>query len=167
MAKILNLGTGNRPIEGAVNHDVRKHNPTIDVTHDLSNLPWPWGDEEFDTIHAISVLEHLDIDLVGSVDECWRILKPGGKLIARVPHWQHPTCWRDPTHRRGYTMETWDLFDPRTHFGKGYGFYTERKWHIEKREPIYLRGDHLTVPSSVEVVMVKVVAEEKDESGQT
>jgi SAM-dependent methyltransferase len=127
----------------------------IDVAWDLNKVPWPWGDGDFDEIHAMSVLEHLDIDLVQSIDECWRILAPGGTLRVRLPYWQHELTWRDPTHRRGYTMSTFDLFDPSTTMGAEYGFYTERKWKIMEREYIYFKDDALT-PSSVEATMRKL-----------
>jgi len=158
MSRVLNLGAGNHPLAGAVNHDLRKHRPEIDVTWNLSHLSWPWKDEEFDEIHAMSVLEHLDIDLLTSVNECWRILKPGGTLRCRVPYWRHETCWRDPTHRRGYTMETFDIFDVSTNIGNpdAYGFYTDRKWKIVHRKYIYMVEDLTSIASSLEVVMEKL-----------
>ena len=155
---VLNLGCGNRPLKDATNHDRLKHRPEVAVAWDLNRLPWPWKDGEFDGIHAISVLEHLDIDLLASVNECWRILKPGGTLKCRVPYWRHETCWRDPTHRRGYTMETFDIFDVTTNIGKptAYGFYTDRKWKITHREYIYMAADLTSIASSLEVVMEKI-----------
>ena len=103
----------------------------------------------------MSVLEHLDIDLLQSIDECWLILASGGTLRVRLPYWRHETCWRDPTHRRGYTMETFDVFDPSTKVGMEYGFYTERKWKIIERQYIYLKDDTTSIASSVEAVMRK------------
>lgn len=152
----LNLGAGARPAVGFVNHDSRQHSEKIDVVWDLSELPWPWENGEFDEVRAMSVLEHLDVDLVQSVGECWRILVLGGTLHIRVPYWRHETCWRDPTHRRGYTMETFDFFDPSTKMGKEYGFYTIRKWEILERRYIYLKHDTTSIASSLEVVMRKL-----------
>jgi len=152
----LNLGAGNRPVEGFVNHGRRKHRDEIDIMWDLNELPWPWRDEEFGEIHAMSVLEHLNIDLLQSIDECWRILASGGMLRVRVPYWRHETCWRDPTHRRGYTMSTFDLFDPSTKAGTEYGFYTECKWKIIECQYIYLKDDFTSIASSVEAVMRKL-----------
>jgi len=53
---ILNLGAGNKPREGAINHDLRQHRPEIDVAWDLNDLPWPWEAEQFDFIVARAVL---------------------------------------------------------------------------------------------------------------
>lgn len=130
----LNLGTGNDVIADAVNHDRVKHRPEIQVVHDLDVLPWPWADQSFDLIVARSVFEHLKLTLVESLDECWRILKPGGHLFVKVPHWQSDVAYRDPTHRWQFSVHSFDVFDPETEYGRDYGFYTERKWRIVKVE---------------------------------
>ena len=95
---VLNLGAGNRIIEGAVNHDRIIHRPEISVAHDLNGRPWPGGDESFDLIVARAVFEHLRITLLESVSECWRILRPGGELQLKLPYWKHERSYRDPTH---------------------------------------------------------------------
>lgn len=131
--EILNLGAGNHLAEGAVNHDLRRHRPEIDVVHDLNVLPWPWKDGSFDVVLASSVFEHLDIDLVRAMDECWRILRPKGVLRVKLPHWQHDNAYADPTHRWRYSFRSLDLFVPETRLGKELGFYTARKWrYLEK-----------------------------------
>lgn len=127
---ILNLGCGNKLIAGAVQHDRVKHRPEVDIVHDLNVLPWPWADNSFERIVAWAVLEHLNIDLLQSMNECWRILKPGGQIQLKLPVWDHPNSWTDPTHRWHYTLETCDIFDPRTKYGSEYRFYTDRKWKI-------------------------------------
>ncbi len=132
MMDMLNLGAGNRIIDGAVNHDRTAHRPEIAVVHDLNDLPWPWPDGAFKLIHASSVFEHLEIDLVQALDECWRILRPGGQLRLKVPHWQHDNAYADPTHRRPYSVRSLDVFDPDTKLGGELGFYTKRKWRIVK-----------------------------------
>jgi predicted SAM-dependent methyltransferase len=132
--KRLNLGTGNRLIggPGAVNHDLIKHRPEIDVTHDLNVLPWPWPDEEFEGVVAWAVLEHLEINLLTAMDEIWRITKPGGELTVKVPYWNHEDAYNDPTHRYVYGKGVFDVFDPDTRRGKEYDFYTDRKWRIQQ-----------------------------------
>jgi SAM-dependent methyltransferase len=126
----LNLGAGNAPMADAVNHDRAKHRAEIDVAWDLNVLPWPWGDGSFDLIIALSVFEHLTLDLVQSMDECWRILAKGGQIALKVPMWNCEAAYRDPTHRWRFSPQTIDLFDPDTEYGKQYGFYTARKWRI-------------------------------------
>lgn len=129
---VLNLGAGNKLIAGAVNYDRVKHRPEIDVAHDLNVMPWPWADESFDHIVARAVLEHLDRDLVQSLDECWRILRPGGLLSIKLPYWKSDNSYLDPTHRWFYTLGSLDQFDPATERGTQYAFYTTRHWKIVK-----------------------------------
>ena len=124
------MGCGNNVMADAVNHDRVKHRPEVDVVWDLDVRPWPWADGSFDLVVAASVLEHLKLDLVEAVDECWRILRPGGQLYLKLPHWQSDVAWRDPTHRWRYTLQSCDVFDPETEYGREYGFYTVRKWHL-------------------------------------
>jgi len=125
---MLNLGCGNKIIKGAVNHDRVKHRPEVKAVHDLNKLPWPWQDGEFDKIAALAVLEHLDIDLVASLNECHRILKPGGVLVIKLPLWNSPNSYDDPTHRWFFTLRSLDQFCPATERGKRYSFYTPHKW---------------------------------------
>ena len=129
---ILNLGCGDKTVVGAVNHDRIKHRPEVDVVHDLNVLPWPWEDEAFELIIASAVLEHLRLTLVEALDECWRLLRPGGKVRVKVPHWQADSSHADPTHRWFYSLQTFDFFDPCTRFGSQFGFYTPCKWEITK-----------------------------------
>jgi len=129
---ILNLGAGNKPREGAINHDLRQHRPEIDVAWDLNDLPWPWEAEQFDFIVARAVLEHLRVNLVESMNECWRILRPGGRIYLKLPHWKHNNTYMDPTHYWRYAIETPTIFDPETPYGQAYAFYTERKWKLIK-----------------------------------
>ena len=127
---VLNLGAGNRIVEGAVNHDLWQHRPDIDAVHDLNKLPWPWQDNAFDEIQAISVLEHLAITLVEALNECWRLLKPKGHLIIKYPVWDTPTAHDDPTHRWYWSARVLEVFDPDTKYGKDHPYYTPRKWKI-------------------------------------
>lgn len=131
----LNLGAGNliEDPKVTVNHDRMKHRPEIDAVWDLNQTPWPWKDEQFETVIAKAVFEHLDIDLLTAVDECWRILKPGGTIYIKVPNAEDVIgCWGDPTHRRPYTLSLTAIFDYKAE-NTGNNFYTTRKWKIRKK----------------------------------
>lgn len=139
----LNLGCGNEPAPNAVNHDRYKHAPHVDVAHDLNIYPWPWADESFQGVTAIDVLEHLD-SFIGFFDEAWRILQPNGTIAVRVPRYDHPNTWIDPTHRRGYHVESFDYLDPTTKWGREYGTaYTDRRWRklmvIDEGDNVYVQ----------------------------
>lgn len=129
----LNLGCGNKPFEGFVNHDVTKHSRHVDVAWDLNQLPWPWEDETFDKVAALSVLEHLQQNLLMSMNELWRILVPKGVAVVKLPHWKHNLSWEDLTHLHLVGPGAMEQLDPRTKRGHQYWFYTRRKWRIDKR----------------------------------
>jgi len=138
----LNLGAGRRWLQRElisgtgllesefVQHELRADYPIIDVAWDLNDLPWPWADMTFTRIEAWAVFEHLDIDLVKAVNECWRILRPYGRLHVKVPHWKNARAYRDPTHRWRYDLGVFDYFDPTTKYGSSYEAYTPYKWSV-------------------------------------
>lgn len=79
-----------------------------DVLHDLNELPLPFDDDMFDEIHAYEILEHCGsqgdwLFFFNQFYEFWRILKPGGYLVATVPMWDSEWAWADPGHRRVIT----------------------------------------------------------------
>lgn len=133
---VLNLGCGNRILKDAINHDRTKHRPEIDITHDLNILPWPFADNSFNKIVALAVFEHLDIDLVASLNECHRILKPGGIVVLKLPLQKGFNAYDDPTHRWFFTLRSLDQFCPATQRGKEYSFYTPHKWKFTKKPRI-------------------------------
>ena len=125
----LNLGCGGAPLDGYVNVDIRKHSPHVDVAHNLREFPWPFEDNSCEHIWFVDVLEHLP-DVIGTIDECWRILAPGGSMHVTHVHYQSENYPIDPTHLRGFHDESFQYFDPDTKWGSKYGFYTERKWKL-------------------------------------
>jgi len=88
---------------------VAEHKP--DVVWDLNDLPVPFGDEEFDEIHAYEVLEHTGTQgdwkfFFAQFSEFWRILKPKGYFSASVPMWDQEWAWGDPGHTRIIAAKT-------------------------------------------------------------
>ena len=133
----LELGCGAHPTLGYMHHDRWQHSDHVDVAHDLDVLPWPWDDNSFDEILALDVFEHLRVDIQQWLDECWRILKPGGYLVFRTPAWDHWTAWVDPTHRRAFHLQTFDYWDPSKFFWQEYGrFYFgpdyNKWWRVDR-----------------------------------
>lgn len=52
----------------------------------IENLPCSFNDNQFDSISFIETIEHLQDDtLHATLDELYRILKPGGKILITTP----------------------------------------------------------------------------------
>jgi SAM-dependent methyltransferase len=76
-----------------------------DVIEVLKALP----DGAAREIFSSHLLEHVD-DLRTLVRETERVLEPGGRLIAVVPHFSNPYYYSDPTHRRTFGLYTFSYF---------------------------------------------------------
>jgi SAM-dependent methyltransferase len=77
------------------------------VCGDIQNLPFK--DESIDEIRSIHVLEHIP-NIVKTMNECWRVLKPNGQFNIRVPLFPTTGSISDPTHVRFFIIGTFDYF---------------------------------------------------------
>ncbi len=79
----LHLGCGRRRLEGWVNVDLRRG---ADVRIDLRE-PLPFATGSAARVFAEHFLEHLDYPghATGFLRECYRVLRPGGRLRLGVP----------------------------------------------------------------------------------
>ena len=68
-----------------------------------SILDAPFENESFDRIVTIGCLHHTG-DLARSIDECWRILRPGGQLVFMVYNAYSLRRW---VQARGATAKLW------------------------------------------------------------
>jgi ubiquinone/menaquinone biosynthesis C-methylase UbiE len=76
---------------------------------DIEKEKLPFGDNSVDEIVAMHVLEHIfRPDPV--MNELHRVLKPGGKMLIEVPKAGTHSFWKDPTHVRGWIMETFRYY---------------------------------------------------------
>ena len=147
----LVLGCGAAPLSNSTNHDRTLHSEYVDIAWDLNDLPWPFKDESYEAIVAKAVFEHLYHDLLTSVNECWRILKPGGALYMKLPAWNNEISYQDPTHKWFYSPRVFEYFDPDTPLGKKYWFYTDKKWKI-RSIGMYNSG-HTSIHGSLQKVV--------------
>jgi len=127
--KILDLGCGNKKIQGAIGIDI---NPLsdADVIHNLNDLPYPFEDSLFDEIIADNVVEHLD-DVIKVMEEISRIGKPGATIKVFVPYFRSHWAHIDPTHRHYFTVDSFAYFDPDHIICKLYK-YSNVRFKIEK-----------------------------------
>jgi SAM-dependent methyltransferase len=72
----------------------------VDVVHDLTQFPYPFADESVDCMFSSHFVEHLDgIERMKFFDECYRILKHGGKMRHLHPYYKSVRAIQDPTHK--------------------------------------------------------------------
>ncbi len=125
---IINLGCGKTRLPDSIGVDYTKIEDYVDVVHDLDSLPYPFADNYADEIHMYHVLEHLHNPLK-KVEELHRILKPGGILYIRVPHFSSMGAFSDITHIRPFGYGSFDYFnkDCSHHFYTSVEFETVHK----------------------------------------
>jgi SAM-dependent methyltransferase len=98
-ALCLSIGGGpDRPHPKLVNLNIGPF-PNVDIVADAHELPY--ADKSVDAIYCEAVLEHLE-NPVKAVEEMFRILKPGGKIIAITPFLQAFHGY--PNHFQNFTV---------------------------------------------------------------
>jgi len=92
---VLDLGCGLRPHEEAnvavdIDPVIKQIERNVEkVLCDLNKVPWPFKDSSVDKIYCRQVLEHLFIHSFDFFRECYRILKPNGRLYLELPNAFH------------------------------------------------------------------------------
>ena len=68
---------------------------------DLFKEKLPYASNYFDVVYSKSVIEHMN-DPLNFINECFRVLKPGGKIIVLTPDWEanYKIFFDDFTHVR-------------------------------------------------------------------
>lgn len=111
----LNLGCGNRKMDGFVNVDfVEACAP--DMVVNLERTPWPWPANSVGEVLLIHVLEHLGAtsdSFLAIISELWRVCRDGALIHIVVPHPRCDNFIGDPTHVRPVTPAMLDLFNQR------------------------------------------------------
>jgi SAM-dependent methyltransferase len=132
---VVDLGCGSRKRVGAIGVDIARI-PQVDILADVMR-PLPFRDNSVDHIYASHLVEHVG-DLMAFMGEVWRICKPGALVQFRFPHGTTPFgIWRDPTHKRGVFLDTFDYFDPNTFDGVMFGYYHPAKFQMVKQRLYY------------------------------
>ena len=107
----LDVGCGPAPHEGYIGVDTIKYSEKI-VKFNLEDIPkekLPFENESIDEIICYHTLEHVD-NPMQVVEEFYRILKPGKKLIIKVPYFAHNTA-NVPIHKNYWSFRSKMFFD--------------------------------------------------------
>lgn len=98
---------------------------------DFARRPFPFRDNAFDEVYASHVLEHLS-DTVATMEEVYRISRPGATVVVAVPHYKHANAYKDPTHVRFFAEGSFDYFgrDPQS-------YYTHARFDVVRVDKTY------------------------------
>lgn len=111
---LIDLGGGLAPAPGHTNIDIIEE---ADIFWDLNKgLPTAGkGMTDYiplfivEGIRCHQVLEHLDT-IIPLMNDCYDVMKPGAEFEISTPYALSEQCWTDPTHKRGYTKDTFQYF---------------------------------------------------------
>lgn len=109
---VLDLGCGSAKTPGAVGLDISAETDA-DIVHDLDVFPYPIEDSSFDQVLMQDVIEHVR-EPIRLMEEMHRIVRPGGRIQLRTPHFSSVLAYGDPTHRHYFsTLAVRSLAEPR------------------------------------------------------
>ena len=120
---ILDIGCGARKVPGAFGVDIVGL-PGVDLVQDLEATPYSLPDDCADEIHLNHVLEHFQ-NPVPVLEEVWRLARPNATVLIRTPHYSGIYAWKDPTHRRAFSSESFHYFGE-----NAYSYYTHARFHV-------------------------------------
>lgn len=98
----LDIGCGPKPISKCFGVD-RMLFPNLDIQADLNQPLDDLPDSCVQKIFSYHTLEHVE-NVVGLIEEFYRILCPGGTLDVYVPHFSNPYYYSDITHRQPFGL---------------------------------------------------------------
>lgn len=137
---ILDLGCGDKKVLGAFGIDAIRLQG-VDLVHNLEITPYPLPDNCADVIYLNHVLEHFT-DPLPIMEEVWRLARPKGTVKIRTPHYSGIYAWKDPTHRRAFTSQSFYYFGE-----NNYSYYTTARFHVAVvRLKYYMEGEEKYLP---------------------
>ena len=130
--KTIQLGSGiATKLDNAVNVDINPET-SPDVVWDLNSFPYPFENNSFEIVIALSIIEHLKhfFDVMGEIH---RISQPGTSVYILVPHFSSAAAFVDPTHCQHFSARSCDYFIKGSDIERDYGFYVSYRYRIIKR----------------------------------
>lgn len=76
----------------------------------MCHLGLPFPDQSIESIISHHFMEHVGDGFIPLMDECHRVLKPGGVLRIIVPLFPSRTAVEDPDHKRYFMAGTFETF---------------------------------------------------------
>lgn len=104
---IVDLGCGTSKVSGAIGID-RLSLPEVDIICNFENS-LPLKSDSVDTLYASHVIEHVS-NLIPFMEEIYRVCKPGASVFIVAPYYTSRGAFRDPTHVRFITEDTFQYF---------------------------------------------------------
>lgn len=117
MKNKLNIGCGNDIRADYVNLDIAKL-PGVDVVCDIDKNPLPFEDNAFEYIICNDILEHVEVAKI--LKEIHRVLNSNGVVEIRVPHFTSSNNFIDPTHKKMFSVRTFNFFVKESMHDRGY-----------------------------------------------
>ncbi|MBX4212067.1 class I SAM-dependent methyltransferase [Candidatus Pacearchaeota archaeon] len=142
MVEKLNLGCGTDIRPGYINLDSYKFKG-VDKVWDINKTPLPFKDNTFKEVIISHVLEHVN-DVVKTMEEVWRISKPGAVIDIGVPYFSSLNMVKDPTHKHFFAAATFDFFE-RGKLGNYFDKSSKINFKIIKRTIIYSNNSFLKI----------------------
>jgi len=117
--KVLDIACGAVKFKGAtgLDYNIRSYQDKekqADIVYDLNQFPYPFEDNSFDLIWCSHFLEHFE-DLPKIMEECYRLLKPGGKIAINTPHFSSVEAYRHWQHCHYFAKGSFDFFCEDSH----------------------------------------------------
>lgn len=102
-ASVLDVGAHDRRIERFVDGlKLGVNYRSLDVDRSFQHDFYAFSEvqDQFDLITVLDVVEHIPPEIVNQMFiDCFRVLKPGGRIVVTTPNVSHPVrLWRDCTH---------------------------------------------------------------------
>lgn len=166
----LDLGCGQNKQPGYLGVDIAAA-PGVDKVFDLFTFPFPFKSAQVEAIYASHFFEHIPQNLrFQFMDECYRLLVPGGKMAIICPYYSSVRAVQDPTHQWPpiaewtflYFNKGWREQNKLDHypvkcdfdFTYGYAFYPQWAGRSEEQRQFAIQH-HINVVSDIHVELTK------------
>lgn len=105
----LDLGCGDNKKKGFTGLNFPETSET-DIVHDLTEFPYPFDENQVETLYCDNVLEHFSRDEISEImAELFRICENGAELEIRVPHYMNENAMAG-NHKSYFSSQSFDCY---------------------------------------------------------